>query len=124
MPSGRRLSWRVRFTSMNHNVAHYLRKERVAAALTQADIAALLGIPWKSRIVRYERKGVVPPVRTALAYEAIYRKPLATLLRGTYGPIAAEVRRRAQEMLARNESPHTPRALRRERSLERIADLR
>jgi transcriptional regulator with XRE-family HTH domain len=109
---------------MPHKVVHYLRNERIAAALTQADIAALLGVPWKSRVVRYERKGVVPPVQAALAYQAIYGKPVANLLRGTYNGIESEVRKRAREMLARGDTPRTPRQLRRQRSLERIAAIR
>jgi transcriptional regulator with XRE-family HTH domain len=109
---------------MPHKVVHYLRNERVAAALTQADIAALLGVPWKSRVVRYERKGVVPPITSALAYEAIYGKPVARLLRGAYYDVESAVRKRAREILAHEDKPHTARQLRRQRSLERIATLR
>lgn len=124
MPSVLASDWRVRFTPMPHKVVHYLRNERIAAALTQADIAALFGVPWKSRVVRYERGGVVPPIDYALAYQAIYGKPVARLLHGRYKHIEDEVQRRARKLLGETENAHTPRQLRRQRSLERIASER
>lgn len=120
MPSGLILDWRLRFTPMAPRLIHYLRNERLASALTQADIAALFGVPWKSRVARYER-GAVPPTDYALAYEVIFGKPASKLLPGTFNRIAREVRIRARELLARSDAVNTPRRLRRQRSLERIA---
>src|SRR5947209_10997994 len=109
MPSSEFPGWRVRFTPMPHRVVHYLRNERLAAALTQADIAALFGARWKSRVVRYERNGVVPPTDYALAYEAIYGKPVSKLLRGAYDRVTQDVRRRARKLLDESEVANTPR---------------
>lgn len=105
---------------MSRKLLHYLRHERRAAALTQTDVAILLGVPWNTRVVRYER-GYVPPVEMALAYEIILGKPCAKLLGSYYREIAHQVRQRARELLARSEEANTPRRLRRKRSLERIA---
>ena len=121
MPASKDSGWRVRFTPVPHRVFHHLRSERLASALTQADIAALFGVRWKSRVVRYERNGILPPLDYALAYEAIYGKPVSTLLRGTYDRIASDVSRRARRLLNDNREANTPRRLRRQRSLERIA---
>jgi transcriptional regulator with XRE-family HTH domain len=104
---------------MPRKVIHYLRKERVAAALTQADIAALFGVRWKSRVARYER-GSLPPTDYALAYQAIYGKPVSTLLHERYQDVSAEVRERARQLLAQSGTASTARRLRRQRSLERI----
>jgi transcriptional regulator with XRE-family HTH domain len=105
---------------MARKLIHYLRNERRIAGYTQADIAALLGVPWKTRVARYER-GAVPPIDLALAYEVIFGKPAAELLAGKRERVEADVRRRARELLAGNSKANTPRRQRRERSLERIA---
>jgi transcriptional regulator with XRE-family HTH domain len=105
---------------MPRKLAHYLRNERRRNALTQADIAALLDVPWKQRVGWYER-GKLPPIETALALEAIFGKPISELLGGTYDKIAFDVRRRAQDLLARDQARETPRRTRRKRSLTRIA---
>ncbi|HWW61970.1 MAG TPA: helix-turn-helix domain-containing protein [Thermoanaerobaculia bacterium] len=105
---------------MPRKLVHYLRNERRRAALTQADIAALLGGPWKGRVSWYER-GAVPPTDVALAYEAILGKSVSELLGGAYDKAAFTVRRRAQDLLERDGIANTPRRLRRRRTLERIA---
>jgi transcriptional regulator with XRE-family HTH domain len=106
---------------MSHKLIHYLRSERRRDGFTQDDIAALLGVPWKSRIAWYER-GNLPPVETALAYQAIYGKPVSDLLGGAYDRIALAVRQRAQGLLTKTNGVNTPRGLRRKRSLLRIAE--
>ncbi len=83
-------------------------------------MAALLGGPWKGRVSWYER-GALPPIEAALAYEAIFRKPISELLGGTYERAAFNVRHRAQDLLAKDGGPNTPTGVRRRRTLERIA---
>jgi transcriptional regulator with XRE-family HTH domain len=106
---------------MPRKLVHYLRNERRRAALTQADIAALLGGTWKGRVSWYER-GAMPPTEKALEYEAILGKPVSELLGGAYERAAFNVRRRARGLLEREGVvPNTPQRLRRRRTLERIA---
>jgi transcriptional regulator with XRE-family HTH domain len=105
---------------MPRKLVHYLRNERRRSALTQADIAALLGGPWKGRVSWYER-GAIPPTEVALAYESILGKPVSDLLGGAYDEVAFNVRRRARGLLERDGIPNTPRRLRRRQTLERIA---
>jgi transcriptional regulator with XRE-family HTH domain len=105
---------------MPRKLVHYLRNERRRAALTQADIAALLGGPWKGRVSWYER-GATPPTDVALEYEAILGKPVSELLGGAYDRAAFNVRQRARDLLGKDGVPNTPRRLRRRRTLERIA---
>ncbi len=83
---------------MPRKLPHYLRIERRRAGLSQTDIAVLLGVRTASKISRYERGRRLPPLKTALAYEAILGKPIAELFGGTFQPIRAEVGRRARAL--------------------------
>ena len=105
---------------MPRKLVHYLRNERRRRALSQADIAALLGGRWKGRVAWYER-GAVPPTEVALEYEAILGKPVSDLLGGAFQRASLNVRRRAQELLRRDTAPNTARRWRRHHALERIA---
>lgn len=107
-------------SAMSRKLSHYLRTERRRYGLTQTDIAALLGGSWKGRVSLYER-GALPPTEVVLAYEAIFGRPVAALLGGTYDLVAAEIRNRARRLLAKDRLPPLPRALRRRQILERIA---
>ena len=101
---------------------HSLRKERRRAALSQADVCALLGAGWKSRVSRYETHQALPPLRTALAYEAILGKPISELFGGAYEEALLSVRARARELLMQpTEAAGASRHLRRQGSLKHIA---
>jgi transcriptional regulator with XRE-family HTH domain len=106
--------------SMPRKLTHYLRNERRRLGFTQADIAALLGAAWKTRVSRYEREPALPPLDAGLAYQAIFHKPLGEIFGGATAKIRAEVRERARGLLASSPVAHSPTALRRKRSLERI----
>jgi transcriptional regulator with XRE-family HTH domain len=105
---------------MSRKLTHYLRSERRRAALTQADIASLLGGTWKGRVSWYER-GALPPIDVALAYEAILGIPVAELLAGSFDDVAFHVRDRARDLLRVESEAMTARHLRRRKTLERIA---
>jgi transcriptional regulator with XRE-family HTH domain len=105
---------------MPRKLPHYLRYERRRIALTQTDVAALLGGAWKQRVAWYER-GKIPPIETALAFEIILGKPVAEIFGKTYERIALDVRRRAQSLLRKQGPANTRRREHRKRSLERIA---
>src|ERR1700682_3702001 len=107
---------------MPRKLPHYLRIERRRAGLSQTDIAALLGIRTASKISRYERGRRLPPLKTALAYEAILGKPIAELFGGTFGSIRGEVARRARAFEASASPPAPPpRRRSRKRSIHTIA---
>lgn len=105
---------------MARKFVHYLRNERRRSALTQADVAALLGGPWKGRVSWYER-GATPPTPVALEYEAILGKPVSELLGGAFAKAVSNVRHRAREILNHESTPNTPRRLRRYATLQRLA---
>jgi transcriptional regulator with XRE-family HTH domain len=101
---------------------HYLRNERRDAGLTQADVAVLLGAPWKQYVARYERGRVLPPLEIVLGYEAVMRRPVAELFTGMYEQIADGVRQRARDLLAKADVANTALRARRKRSLQRILE--
>lgn len=107
-------------SDVKRKLLHYLRAERRRAALTQTDVAQLLGAASKGRVSRYER-GKIPPITSALAYQAIFDVAVADLLNATYADIASRIRGRARGLLRNAPSPSTPRQARRRQTLERIA---
>ena len=121
-PLGRFRSGVYALLTMPSKHLHYLRHERRNAGLTQADVAVLLGAPWKTKVSRYERGECLPPLETVLAYEAVTRKPVAELFGGMYERVAGGVRERARVLLARADMVNTALRSRRRRSLERILE--
>jgi transcriptional regulator with XRE-family HTH domain len=100
---------------------HYLRSCRRRASLSQRDIAFLLGVKAISKISRYERNVMLPPVRTALAYEVIFGRPVTQLFRGAYDRIRSDVRRRASKLATKTSASfHSTLDLRRKESLKII----
>lgn len=84
---------------MERKNPHYLRSCRRRAALSQRDIAFLLGVTAISKISRYERNVTLPPIRTALAYQVICGRSMESLFRGAYESVRAEVHHRAALLL-------------------------
>lgn len=68
----------------SHSLQNYLRMYRKRAGLSQDEVAFLLGVKSGAKVSRYERRRRVPPLETALAYEAIFRIPVRELFLGTY----------------------------------------
>jgi transcriptional regulator with XRE-family HTH domain len=106
---------------MPRKLVHYLRNERKRLGLTQADIAALLGMQWKTRVSKYERGEVQPSLDIGLAYQKIYGKPIAEIFGGANAKVRASVRERARRLLRDLPDSGSELELRRKRSLERIA---
>jgi transcriptional regulator with XRE-family HTH domain len=106
---------------MLRKLTHYLRPARRRLDLTQADVAALMGDKTAAKISRYERGERLPPLQTALAYEAITRKPVSDLFGGLFDQIRRTVARRAaKRMQVEVRGSHSALAHRKE-SLESIA---
>ena len=83
---------------MRRKLSQYLRIERKRAGLSQRDVAALLGVQTASKVSRYERDRRLPLLRTALAYEAILRKPVSDLFAGTFASARDAVQARAKHL--------------------------
>lgn len=59
--------------------------DRKRAALSQDEVAFLLGMNGGAKICRHERRSRAPTLETALAYEALYGVPVSELHAGVYG---------------------------------------
>ena len=64
---------------------------RLRHALSQEELARLLGKASHSVISRYEQKGIIPPLRTLLGYEVVFGLGLKTMIPDLYREIEEEV---------------------------------
>lgn len=89
----------VLFISMaTRKLPHYLRAERRRAALTQEEVAFLLGRKGHAKISEYEVYATLPSLHAALGFEAIFGTPVRELLAGVYEEIERDVRKRAEKL--------------------------
>lgn len=63
---------------------NYLHTYRKRSGMTQREVALLLGCENGAQVSRYEKRHRVPPLQTALAYEAIFGIPVSELFAGRY----------------------------------------
>jgi transcriptional regulator with XRE-family HTH domain len=80
---------------------NYLRAHRKNSGLTQEEVAFLLGFDNANLVSRYEKRQRMPPVQTALAYEAIFGIPIAELFAGMQQQIVSDVEKRRSELSTR-----------------------
>ena len=81
------------------SLPNYLRLKRKQFSLTQEEVAFLLGVKGMDRggkVSRDENSSRTPNLETALAYEAMYGKPIRELFAGLYEQVAQEVFSRAK----------------------------
>jgi len=101
---------------------NYLRTNRKRLALSQDDVAYLLGAESGEKVCRYERFARAPSLETALACEAIFKRPVAELFAGLYERIEDEVAVRAAQLARRADGKKpNPQTARKRESLEDIA---
>jgi len=65
-------------------------------ALSQGDVAFLLGHRKSSQVSRYENSEHLPNLEAALAYEVIFKSPLSEIFGGLYQDIERGVSERAR----------------------------
>jgi len=82
---------------------NYLRTNRKRLALSQDEVAFLLGAQSGAKVCRYERFVREPSLETALAYEAIFKTAVSELFGGLYQRVEGEVAARAKTLAARND---------------------
>src|ERR1700692_1367099 len=84
----------------SHPLENYLRTCRRKSGLTQREVAFLLGRRNGAQLSRYEKQRRLPPLRTALAFEAIFKVPLADLFAGLRESVAHETSERIEKLAA------------------------
>jgi len=75
---------------------NYLRSNRKRLALSQDEVAFLLGNRSGAKASRHERFAREPNLATALAYEVIFQRPVRELFGGLYQRIEREIVTRAK----------------------------
>lgn len=105
---------------MSHTYQNnYLRTHRRRLALSQHEVALLLGLRDKGTIHRHENAGQEPGLQSVVAYEIIYGQPIRDLFLGQYERQRKEIRHR---LLRLNEaSAARPQKGYRQKALSRIA---
>jgi transcriptional regulator with XRE-family HTH domain len=103
------------------SLPNYLRTNRKRMSLSQEEVAFLLGMKGMDKggkVSRDENYSRVPTLEFALAYEAIYGKPVRELFAGLYDEIAHEVSSRAKTLSYRNNGTPDPK---RQQALSELA---
>lgn len=104
---------------------NYLLANRKRLALSQAEVAFLLGTHSGAKVCRNERFVREPSLSTALAYEVIFQRPTSELFGGLYQQIEQEVAARAKTLTFRtNRGKQSPRTLHKRQALISIAAKR
>lgn len=80
---------------------NYLKANRRRLALSQDEVAFLLGTQSGAKVCRYERFVREPSLRTALAYEVIFKRSVSELFGGLYQEVEREVAGRARILAAK-----------------------
>lgn len=85
---------------ISRRLENYLKAYRKKTSLTQREVSFLLG--WKAgdQLSRFERCHHQPPLRTALALEAIYGVPVAELFAGVRQSVDRDVEARIERLVA------------------------
>ena len=82
----------------SRKLENYLRTYRKRAALSQREVAFLLGCRSGSKVSRYEGFGRQPNLRTVLAYEALFGVPPRELFAGVYRQVERDTVRRSRAL--------------------------
>ena len=107
---------------MSQKLPNYLKTHRKRSRLSQDQVAFLLGYRSGTRVSRYERFARLPTLRTALAYEVIFRTPIRELFAGFFHGVEKKTERRRKLLTARldkqSQSPKASRSTSRFQSSE------
>jgi transcriptional regulator with XRE-family HTH domain len=88
---------------------NYLRFNRKRLALSQAEVAFLLGCQSGAKVSRYEQFKREPSLETALACEMVFQRSASELFGGLYQKVEAEVAARAETLASRMKQGKTDR---------------
>jgi len=109
---------------MSQQLPNYLRTYRKRAALTQTDVAFLMGCASGTKVSRHERYMREPSVENVLAYQAIFQASPRKFLAGSYAKVEKEIACRSRTLIRRLETdPDNPVCVRKLETLKRIAGI-
>jgi transcriptional regulator with XRE-family HTH domain len=96
------------------HLTNYLKTNRKRLALKQEEVAFLLGFKGEDKgikVCRDETFAREPSLQMALAYEAIYERPVRELFAGLYEQVEQEVAERAKILTYRKDQKPNPKRL-------------
>ncbi len=99
---------------------NYLRANRKRLALSQDEVAFLLGTKSGAKVCRYEMFVREPSLETALAFEVIFKRSVSELFGGLYQKAEREVAERAKILAQRNGGKANQRTLRKREVLAKL----
>ena len=109
----------------SQSLHNYLRTFRKRSALSQKEVAYLLGTQSSANVCRHERFIQEPSLQTALAYEVIFQKPVSELFPGLFEKMQMEVGARAKKLEQREFRGNTSRVMARKgETLATIASVK
>ena len=100
---------------------NYLRSNRKRLALSQDEVAFLLGTRSGEKVCRDERFMREPTLEMALAYVAIFKRPAEELFGGLYQKVEKQVAERAKVLVSRMDGQ--PSNWRTAHKLQALADI-
>jgi transcriptional regulator with XRE-family HTH domain len=80
---------------------NYLRTYRKHSGLSQSEVSFLIRLKDKSDLSRYERSARQPSLRTALACQEVYGKPVSELFAGLNDSVARDSRNQMKRLRTR-----------------------
>jgi transcriptional regulator with XRE-family HTH domain len=90
---------------------NYLRTYRKHSGLSQSEVSFLIRLKDKSELSRYEKNARQPSLRTALACQEVYGRPISELFAGLSDSVARDSRDRMKRLRTRlqaNTNPQSP----------------
>src|SRR6266700_7290987 len=89
---------------------NYLRTYRKHSGISQSELSLLIRLKDKSELSRYERNMRQPSLRTALACQEVYGKPVSELFAGLSDSVAKDTRNRMKRLQARLQAKVGPKS--------------
>ena len=79
-------------------VGTYLRFLRKQNGLSQKRLAEILGTVSESQVSRHERSSGLPTILAALAYQAVFQRPVSEIFPGLYHTVEIGIEERLTEL--------------------------
>jgi transcriptional regulator with XRE-family HTH domain len=102
---------------------NYLQSNRKRLALSQDEVAFLIGARGGAKISRYERFSREPSLKTVLALQVIYQTPISELFSSMHKNIEKEVAKRAKILSYRKDLKPTTASKRKREAIKALANL-
>lgn len=110
----------------DNKLGNCLRTHRKKSGLSQREVAQVIGFRDGALVSRHERSHSLPPLQHALAYEVLFRAPVAGLFAGLQATVEQTIEAELAKLEGQlqNESGKGPQAALTARKLEWLTERR